>query len=142
MPAFSAQLEQTLHRALAEASKRQHEYANLEHLLSALTQDKDAANVLRACGVDIDELNAQITRYLDTELESLKVDGQIDATPTAGLQRVVQRAILHVQSSGRDEVSGVFSAAARHDTPGCGIVHLAWHCQSAWAKPEQAGERG
>jgi ATP-dependent Clp protease ATP-binding subunit ClpA len=106
MPAFSAQLEQTLHRALAEASKRQHEYATLEHLLSALTQDKDAANVLRACGVDIDELNAQITRYLDTELESLKVDGQIDATPTAGLQRVVQRAILHVQSSGRDEVSG------------------------------------
>jgi ATP-dependent Clp protease ATP-binding subunit ClpA len=106
VPAFSNQLEQTLHRALAEASKRQHEYATLEHLLVALIDDKDAAAVMRACGVDLDELGAQVTRYLDTELGSLKIDGKVEALPTAGLQRVVQRAIVHVQSSARDEVTG------------------------------------
>jgi ATP-dependent Clp protease ATP-binding subunit ClpA len=106
MPSFSNQLEQTLHRSLAEANKRAHEYATLEHLLLALVEDKDAAAVMRACGVDLDELGKQLTRYLDTELGSLKVEGQIESTPTAGLQRVVQRAILHVQSSSREEVTG------------------------------------
>jgi ATP-dependent Clp protease ATP-binding subunit ClpA len=106
MPAFSRDLETTLHNALAEANRRRHEYATLEHLLLALLTDTHASAVMKACGVEIDELSAQVTRYLDTELGSLKADASVDPSPTAGFQRVVQRAILHVQSSGRDEVTG------------------------------------
>ncbi|WP_448582464.1 ATP-dependent Clp protease ATP-binding subunit ClpA [Thermaurantiacus sp.] len=106
MPSFSRDLETTLHNALAEASRRRHEYATLEHLLLALTTDTHASVVMKACGVDLDELSAQVTRYLDTELGSLRADSSVDPSPTAGFQRVVQRAILHVQSSGREEVTG------------------------------------
>jgi ATP-dependent Clp protease ATP-binding subunit ClpA len=106
MPSFSRELESTLHNALAEASRRRHEYATLEHLLLALTGDSHAAQVMRACGVDLEELSVQVTRYLDTELGSLRADSSVDPSPTAGFQRVVQRAILHVQSSGREEVTG------------------------------------
>jgi len=106
MPSFARELEHTLHNALAEASRRNHEYATLEHLLFALVGDQHASAVMRACGVDLDELRSQVTLYLDTELNSLKADGGVDPSPTAGFQRVVQRAILHVQSSGREEVTG------------------------------------
>jgi ATP-dependent Clp protease ATP-binding subunit ClpA len=106
MPSFARELEHTLHNALAEASRRHHEYATLEHLLFALIGDQHAAAVMRACGVDLDELGQQVTLYLDTELNSLKADASVDPSPTAGFQRVVQRAILHVQSSGREEVTG------------------------------------
>jgi ATP-dependent Clp protease ATP-binding subunit ClpA len=106
MPSFARELEHTLHNALAEASRRSHEYATLEHLLFALVGDQHASAVMRACGVDLDELRSQVTLYLDTELNSLKADGGVDPSPTAGFQRVVQRAILHVQSSGREEVTG------------------------------------
>ena len=106
MPSFARELEHTLHNALAEASRRSHEYATLEHLLYALVGDQHASAVMRACGVDLDELKSQVTLYLDTELNSLKADGGVDPSPTAGFQRVVQRAILHVQSSGREEVTG------------------------------------
>ena len=106
MPSFARELEQTLHTALAEASGRRHEYATLEHLLLALTEDAHASKVMSACGVDLRELKEAVRAYLDSELEALKVDGQTDPSPTSGFQRVVQRAILHVQSSGRDEVTG------------------------------------
>ncbi|TXG82985.1 MAG: ATP-dependent Clp protease ATP-binding subunit ClpA [Sphingomonadales bacterium] len=106
MPAFSKQLEQTLHRALSEAGKRSHEYATLEHLLLALIDDSDASAVMRACGVDLEELGRTITGYIDAELETLKAESSVDPSPTAGFQRVVQRAILHVQSSGREDVTG------------------------------------
>ncbi|WP_308909534.1 ATP-dependent Clp protease ATP-binding subunit ClpA [Pseudokordiimonas caeni] len=107
MPRFSPNLENTLHRALHEANERAHEYATLEHLLLALIDDGDALAVLRACDVDIDVLRDQIVTYLDEELDSLRVEGSsIEATPTAGFQRVVQRALLHVQSSGREEITG------------------------------------
>ena len=106
MPSFSGPLEQTLHRALGEASNRHHEYATLEHLLLSLCEDPDATRVMRACKVDMDELASQLKRYLDTELNALRNDEANEASPTAALQRVVQRAILHVQSSGRDEVNG------------------------------------
>jgi len=107
VPSFSPHLEQTLHRALAEANKRRHEYATLEHLLLGLVDDRDASAVLRACNVDVDVLRSNLEGYLDQELDSLKVDDEgIEATPTAGFQRVVQRAILHVQSSGREEMTG------------------------------------
>jgi ATP-dependent Clp protease ATP-binding subunit ClpA len=106
MPSFSEALEKTLHNALKAASERHHEYATLEHLLYALTDDEHAAEVMRACGVDLGDLASAVVHYLDTELDSLKVEGHNDPSPTSGFQRVVQRAILHVQSSGKDEVTG------------------------------------
>src|SRR5215472_13064526 len=106
MPTFSRGLEKTLRRALSLANERRHEYATLEHLLLALIDDVDAAAVLRACGVDLDALRKTVIQYLDTELENLVVDNQEEAKATNGFQRVVQRAAFHVQSSGREEVTG------------------------------------
>ena len=103
---LSRNLEQTLHRALSLASDRRHEYATLEHLLLGLADDTDAATVLRACGVDLDKLRGDLSEFLDKDLAGLATDRAGDPKPTAGFQRVVQRAAIHVQSSGRDEVSG------------------------------------
>jgi len=103
---LSRNLEQTLHRALSLASERRHEYATLEHLLLGLADDSDAATVLRACGVDLDKLRADLGEFLDKDLSGLATDRPGDPKPTAGFQRVVQRAAIHVQSSGRDEVTG------------------------------------
>jgi ATP-dependent Clp protease ATP-binding subunit ClpA len=130
MPSFTRELEKTLHNALAEAARRTHEYATLEHLLLALTTDTHAAQVMKACNVDLEELQGQLIRYLDTELQALKADASVDPSPTAGFQRVVQRAILHVQSSGREEVTGanvlvaLFSERESH-----GFVHQPRHRQ-------------
>ncbi|MBD8907704.1 ATP-dependent Clp protease ATP-binding subunit ClpA [Methylorubrum zatmanii] len=106
MPSFSRSLEQALHRALALAGERRHEYATLEHLLLALVDDQDAAAVMRACNVELDVLRRNLVEYVDTELSNLTGDGRQDAKPTAGFQRVIQRAVIHVQSSGREEVTG------------------------------------
>jgi ATP-dependent Clp protease ATP-binding subunit ClpA len=106
MPSFSRALEKTLHRALALANERRHEYATLEHLLLSLIDDSDAAAVMRACTVDLDVLRKNLVQYVDTELESLIIETKEEAKPTAGFQRVVQRAVIHVQSSGREEVTG------------------------------------
>ena len=103
---LSRNLEQTLHRALAMATERRHEYATLEHLLLALTEDQDAVAVLRACGVDMEQLTRELTEFVDKELTGLVVTLMNDPKPTAGFQRVVQRAVIHVQSSGREEVTG------------------------------------
>src|SRR6201747_133025 len=106
MPTFSQSLEQSLHRALAIANERHHQYATLEHLLLSLIDDSDAAAVMRACSVDLDKLRTSLVNYLETEFENLVTDGADDAKPTAGFQRVIQRAVIHVQSSGREEVTG------------------------------------
>ncbi len=103
---LSANLEQTLHRALSYANERRHEYATLEHLLLALTEDADAVAVLRACGVDLERLCSELQDYIDNELSNLITAQLGDAKPTAGFQRVLQRAAIHVQSSGREEVTG------------------------------------
>jgi ATP-dependent Clp protease ATP-binding subunit ClpA len=103
---FSSSLEEALHRALEYANERSHEYATLEHLLLALLDDNDASAVMRACDVDIDELRTKLLNYLDTELEGLVLDDNSEAQPTAGFQRVIHRAVVHVQSSGREEVTG------------------------------------
>ena len=103
---LSRYLEQTLHRALSFASERRHEYATLEHLLLGLADDTDAASVLKACGVDLDKLRTDLSEFLDKDLAGLATDRPGDPKPTAGFQRVVQRAAIHVQSSGRDEVTG------------------------------------
>src|SRR4051812_35912177 len=106
MPTFSRNLEQSLHRALALANERHHEYATLEHLLLALIDDQDGAAVMRACNVDLDKLRRSLVGYLEAELENLVAEGHEDSKPTAGFQRVIQRAVIHVQSSGREEVTG------------------------------------
>ncbi|WP_068091973.1 ATP-dependent Clp protease ATP-binding subunit ClpA [Novosphingobium rosa] len=106
MPSFAQSLEKTLHAALAHASERSHEYATLEHLLLALIDDVDAAQVMNACGVDLGELSEAVKQYLDQEYQSLKTKDKAEPAPTAGFQRVIQRAILHVQSSGKDTVTG------------------------------------
>ncbi len=106
MPAFSKELEQGLHRALVLANERHHEYSTLEHLLLALTEDTEAIAVMEACGVDLDKLRRNLNDYIDNELTGLIMDETEDCKPTAGFQRVIQRAVIHVQSSGRDEVTG------------------------------------
>lgn len=106
MPSFSRPLEETLHRAVHYANERRHEYATLEHLLLALIDDPDAANVMTACNVDLSNLKTALTLYVDTDLAALATSDGEDAKPTAGFQRVIQRAVIHVQSSGREEVTG------------------------------------
>ena len=106
MPSFAQNLEKTLHHAIQHAIDRAHEYATLEHLLLALVDDPDAGDVMNACSVDMDELGNVVRQYLDQEYQSLKTDEDADPQPTAGFQRVIQRAILHVQSSGKDTVTG------------------------------------
>ncbi|CAA7624874.1 ATP-dependent Clp protease ATP-binding subunit ClpA [Magnetospirillum sp. SS-4] len=103
---LSRNLEQTLHRALSHATERRHEYATLEHLLLALTEDQDAVAVLRACNVDLDKLRRDLADFIDTSLVDLINPRGVEPKPTAGFQRVVQRAAIHVQSSGREEVTG------------------------------------
>ena len=106
MPSFSENLERALHRALTFANERSQEYATLEHLLLALIDDRDAASVMRACNVGMDALRESLIEYIDTELSNLVTEFDEDSKPTAGFQRVIQRAVIHVQSSGRDEVTG------------------------------------
>ena len=106
MPSFSRSLEQALHRALALATERHHEYATLEHLLLSLIDDQDAAAVMRACNVDLDVLRRNLVDYIGDELDNLVIETDADSKPTAGFQRVIQRAVIHVQSSGREEVTG------------------------------------
>jgi ATP-dependent Clp protease ATP-binding subunit ClpA len=106
VPSFSKSLESSLHRALEFANERNHEFATLEHLLAALIDDRDAAAVMRACNVDLDALRARVGEYLDTELGNLVHKGTAEAQPTTGFQRVIHRAVVHVQSSGREEVTG------------------------------------
>ena len=106
MPSFSTSLEDTLHRALGFANERGHEYATLEHLLLALVDDEDAAGVMKACDVDLGELKSTLTAFVDAELGDLAVDDNEDAKPTTGFQRVIQRAVIHVQNAGREEVTG------------------------------------
>ena len=106
MPSFSRSLEQALHRALALANERRHEYSTLEHLLLALIDDQDAASVMRACSVDLEALRRNLVEYVNGELTNLVTEHGQEAKPTAGFQRVIQRAVIHVQSSGREEVTG------------------------------------
>ena len=107
MPSFSSTLEAAIHTALGHANARKHELATLEHLLLALLDEPDASRVMKACGVDIEKLRKTIVAFLDEELDALisDIEGS-EAAPTTGFQRVIQRAAIHVQSSGRQEVTG------------------------------------
>ena len=107
MPSFSNTLEQAIHAALALANARRHELATLEHLLLALIDEPDAAKVMQACSVDLEELRKTLVEFIDEELSTLvtEIEGS-EAVPTAAFQRVIQRSAIHVQSSGRTEVTG------------------------------------
>ncbi len=107
MPSFSTTLEQAIHGALALANARRHELATLEHLLLALIDEPDAARVMKACSVDLEELRKTLLDFIDDDLSTLVTDVEgSEAVPTAAFQRVIQRAAIHVQSSGRTEVTG------------------------------------
>ena len=106
MSMLSKNLEKSLHRAFGLAGERRHEYATLEHLLLAMTEDDDAVPVLKACGVDIDRLRHDLETFIDNRLKGIITQNPSEPLPTAGFQRVVQRAAVHVQSSGRKEVTG------------------------------------
>ncbi|ETA51835.2 ATP-dependent Clp protease ATP-binding subunit ClpA [Ponticoccus alexandrii] len=107
MPSFSNTLEQAIHSALALANSRSHEFATLEHLLLALIDEPDAARVMKACSVDTEELRTTLVDFIDEDLSNLVTDIEgSEAVPTAAFQRVIQRAAIHVQSSGRTEVTG------------------------------------
>jgi len=106
LPSFSQSLEQALHRALEYANERSHEYATLEHLLLALLDDGDAAGVMRACNVDIEKIRRRVTEFLDEELDMHVSKNTVEAAPTTAFQRVIHRAVVHVQSSSREEVTG------------------------------------
>ena len=107
MPSFSTTLEQAIHNALALANARRHELATLEHLLLSLIDEEDAAKVMKACGVNLGELKQTLVAFIDDDLSTLVTDIEgSEAVPTAAFQRVIQRAAIHVQSSGRQEVTG------------------------------------
>ncbi|UWQ22486.1 ATP-dependent Clp protease ATP-binding subunit ClpA [Jannaschia sp. W003] len=107
MPSFSNTLEQAIHAALAQANSRRHELATLEHLLLVLIDEPDAARVMQACGVDLDQLRQTVEEFIEDDLSTLVTDVEgSEAVPTAAFQRVIQRAAIHVQSSGRTEVTG------------------------------------
>ena len=103
---FSRALESSLHRALTYANQRNHEYATLEHLVLALTDDGDASAIMDGCKVDLVALKENLTNYIDNELKTLVIDDDRDSKPTAAFQRVIQRAVIQVQSSGGEEVTG------------------------------------
>ncbi|WP_114966200.1 ATP-dependent Clp protease ATP-binding subunit ClpA [Alkalilacustris brevis] len=107
MPSFSNSLEQAIHGALALANARRHELATLEHLLLSLIDEPDSAKVMRACGVDLEALRKTLLDFIEDDLSNLVTDIEgNEAVPTAAFQRVIQRAAIHVQSSGRSEVTG------------------------------------
>jgi len=104
---LSRELEETLRRAMSNAASCSHEFATLEHLLLAVTEDSDALEVLHACNVDIDELVKKLGEFIEIELASIvDPEGNVDVQPTASFQRVIQRAIIHTQSSGREVATG------------------------------------
>ena len=103
---IAQELEVSLHMAFVEARQKRHEFITVEHLLLALLDNPSAAEVLRACAANIDELRTEVTNFINQHTPTVAGDGEIDTQPTLGFQRVIQRAILHVQSSGKKEVNG------------------------------------
>jgi ATP-dependent Clp protease ATP-binding subunit ClpA len=103
---IAQELEVTLHMAFMEARQKRHEFISVEHLLLAMLDNPSASEVLRACGANIDALREQLTRFVDEHTPKVGGSDEVDTQPTLGFQRVIQRAILHVQSSGKKEVTG------------------------------------
>ena len=103
---IAQELEVSLHMAFVEARQKRHEFITVEHLLLALLDNPSAAEVLRACAANVDELRRELTNFINEHTPKVESEEEIDTQPTLGFQRVIQRAILHVQSSGKKEVTG------------------------------------
>ncbi|MGB0128975.1 MAG: ATP-dependent Clp protease ATP-binding subunit ClpA [Rhodocyclaceae bacterium] len=103
---IAQELEVSLHMAFVEARQKRHEFITVEHLLLALLDNPSAAEVLRACAANIDELRRELIAFINEHTPTVGGTDEIDTQPTLGFQRVIQRAILHVQSSGKKEVTG------------------------------------
>jgi ATP-dependent Clp protease ATP-binding subunit ClpA len=103
---IAQELEVSLHMAFTDARQKRHEYITVEHLLLALLDNPSAAEVLRACGAHMDELRRQLGDFVKEHTPVVSGDSEVETQPTIGFQRVIQRAILHVQSSGKKEVTG------------------------------------
>ena len=103
---LSKELEYTLNIAFKQAREKRHEFMTVEHLLLALLDNAAAAKVLRACGADIDKLREDLSKYLDDNTPMLSPRDDRETQPTLGFQRVLQRSVFHVQSSGKKEVTG------------------------------------
>ncbi|HVP08195.1 MAG TPA: ATP-dependent Clp protease ATP-binding subunit ClpA [Burkholderiales bacterium] len=103
---IAQELEVSLHMAFVEARQKRHEFITVEHLLLALLDNPTAAEVLRSCGANMEELRKNLTQHITEQTPRIAADREVDTQPTLGFQRVIQRAILHVQSSGKKEVTG------------------------------------
>jgi len=103
---IAQELEVSLHMAFMDARRKRHEFISVEHLLLAMIDNPSAADVLRACGANLDQLKKQLTDFIDEHTPTLPGETEVETQPTLGFQRVIQRAILHVQSSGKKEVTG------------------------------------
>jgi ATP-dependent Clp protease ATP-binding subunit ClpA len=121
---IAQELEVSLHLAFVEARQKRHEFITVEHLLLAMLDNASAAQVLRACKVNIEELRQTVTAFIDTHTPVISGDGEVDTQPTVGFQRVIQRAILHVQSTNKKEVSGVNILAALFGEKDSHAVHF------------------
>ncbi|MHB1092444.1 ATP-dependent Clp protease ATP-binding subunit ClpA [Thiobacillus sp.] len=103
---IAQELEVTLHMAFMDARQKRHEFISVEHLLMAMLDNPSAAEVLRACGANLDAMRDQLDKFIEEHTPKIEGEGEVDTQPTLGFQRVIQRAILHVQSSGKKEVTG------------------------------------
>jgi ATP-dependent Clp protease ATP-binding subunit ClpA len=103
---IAQELEVTLHMAFMDARQKRHEFISVEHLLMAMLDNPSAAEVLRACGANLDAMRDQLDKFIEEHTPKMAGEGEVDTQPTLGFQRVIQRAILHVQSSGKKEVTG------------------------------------
>jgi len=121
---LNKELEYTLNTAFREASDKHHEFMTVEHLLLALTENSAAASVLSACGADLDRLKKELASFLDETTPVLSADDGRETQPTLGFQRVLQRAVFHVQSAGRDEVTGANVLVAIFGEPDSQAVYL------------------
>ena len=156
---IAQELEVSLHMAFVESRQKRHEFITVEHLLLAMLDNPTAAEVLRACSVDIDDLRRLLTEHVTENTPTVGGTGEVDTQPTLGFQRVIQRAILHVQSSGKERgyrrqctgchirrkgfPRGLFSSSEGRNPAGCGELYFARHQQSAsrqYAKSESEGD--
>ena len=124
MPTFSKGLENSLHKALSIARSKKHEFSTLEHLLMAIIDDDDASLVFKHCSVDVESLKHELSGYLDNELQHIIIKDTDDVKPTTSFQRVVQRAVIHTQSSGRSEATGANILVAMFSERDCYAVYL------------------
>ena len=121
---IAQELEVSLHMAFMDARQKRHELITVEHLLLAMLDNPSAAEVLKACGSNIDSLRNELTQYIDDHTPTISGEDEVDTQPTLGFQRVIQRAMLHVQSSGKKEVNGANVLVAIYGEKDLSLIHI------------------